>query len=319
MKRRQLMFGGGAVVLSAIARAQTPRRYRLGLFQRGGPENLFAGNLQLIFDELGRLGYVRSTRLEVHERFATKREEAEPFARELAAMPLDAILTEGVIFTLAAQGATRTMPIVTIVGDPVAEGFAKTLQKPGGNITGMAQNIAGRARKQIELLRLLRPRTVELAVPSGAKDPSVVHFMDAMAEAAVEAGIRVRRFVRRFGDGVARMFEELERSRIDTVVLINITPEQAQIAIRHRIAVIGPDVGAVEKGGVLIGATSGLSPGDYVRVARIIDKIFTGQKPADIPFELDSRFIIAVNAKAAAALGIRLTPEVFLRVDRVFE
>src|SRR5439155_18959671 len=118
MKRRDLILGASAVLLVAIARAQTPRRYRLGIFN-WSRESLWDGGLPRILDELGGLGYARGVRLEVHERYVGKKEDIDLLPRELAAMPVDAILTEGTPLTLAAQRATGTIPIVTRVGDPV--------------------------------------------------------------------------------------------------------------------------------------------------------------------------------------------------------
>ena len=93
--------------------------------------------------------------------------------------------------------------------------------------------------------------------------------------------------------------------------------EEATIAIRHRIALAGQEIYEVEAGALMAVASDG--SGEYLRAAAIIDKIFRGEKAAEIPFDEASRFITAVNAKTAAALGIRLTPEVWLRVDRVFQ
>ena len=93
MKRRDLIVGGGAVVLGGIARAQTPRRYRLGIFWWGERADMWGGNLQRILDELGRLGYVRGVRLEVYERYTNTEKELDQFARQFAAMPVDAIVT----------------------------------------------------------------------------------------------------------------------------------------------------------------------------------------------------------------------------------
>jgi putative ABC transport system substrate-binding protein len=291
-----------------MAHAQTPRRYRLGIL--GDPAGIWDGEVPRILEELGRLGYARGVRLEVHERNPLTVEEAEPFARQLVAIPVDVILTEGTTLTFVARRATQVIPIVTSVGFPVEAGFARTLKKPGGNVTGMSQNRAGLLRKQIELLRLLRPGITELAyLDEGvAKD---------VADAASEGGIRIRRVIAA-EQGLEKSFEQLKAWHMDTAFSWrNFSPEQAAIAVRYRIALVSSRVSSVEAGALMGGESDG--SGEYVRIASIIDKIFRGQKPGDIPFEVASRFITAVNAKTAKALGIPLTPEVRLRVDRVFE
>jgi len=98
-----------------------------------------------------------------------------------------------------------------------------------------------------------------------------------------------------------------------------VKPEDAAIALRHRIALIVQDIDLVRDGSALMMASNDDSATSYVRAARVIDKIFRGEKPADIPFDLSQRFATALNAKTAAAFGIGLTPEIRLRVDRVFE
>jgi putative ABC transport system substrate-binding protein len=308
VRRRELILGAGAAILGTIARAQVPRRYRLGIFGWAG---MWEGKLEGIIDELGRLGYARGVRLEVHERFPQAKKDLDELPRQLVAIPVDVILTEGSDLTRRLQQTTKVIPIVTTVGDAVAFGFARTLQKPGGNITGLSQNRAGHTRKLFELLRLLRPGITEMASLDGEpwKD---------LADAASEAGLRLRSVnVRELG-GLEKTFEQLKVWHIDTAFSRSaFPPERAAIAVRYRIAIIANGVGSAEAG-ALVGSEHDGS-GDYVRVASIIDKIFKGQKPADIPFEEASRFITAVNAKTAAALGMRLTPEVRLRVDRVFE
>jgi putative ABC transport system substrate-binding protein len=313
--RRRFLAGAISSAVLAAARAQAPARRRLGLLGIEGSD-LWGGDLPRIFEELARLGYPRGVRLEVLERYARTPEELDEFARQLAAIPVDVVLTEGTPSTLAAQRATKVIPIVTTVGDPLAAGFAKSLQNPGGNITGLSQSRAGLARKEIELLRLLRPRIAEMAILWEEPLPGIEIMIKPMAEAASEAGIRVRKLSH--GEkGLAKRLEELKAWRIDTAFCMPITPKEARLAIRQRIAIVAAGVGPVETG-ALMGAENDGSE-DYARVAAIIDKIFRGQKPADMPWEVASRFITAVNAKTAAALGIRLTPEVLLRVDRVIE
>jgi putative ABC transport system substrate-binding protein len=316
VKRRELILGAGAAVLGALAHAQTPRRYRLGIL--GDPARIWDGDVPRILEELGRLGYARGVRLEVHERNTLTREEVEPFARQLVAIPVDVILTEGTNTTRAAQRATKVIPIVTTVGDPVAAGFARTLQHPRGNVTGMSENRLGLMRKQIELLRLLWPGIKEIAILGEQPHKGLV-------DAASEAGIRVRRLEGREGvldqkAAFEKDCEQLKAWHIDTAVKLGWSAweqEAAAIAIRHRIAFILGNIESVESGALM--AAEPVDSGKSVRVAGIIDKIFRGRKPGDIPFDDAARFITAVNARTAAALGIRLTPEIRLRVDRVVE
>ena len=316
MNRRGFLVGSAATLAWREVRAQAPAKRRLGVLSITDEGSIWGVGLRRIVDELARLGYAPGVRLEVHQRYARTPEELDEFARQLATLPVDVFLCEGTPVTLAAQRATRTIPIVTTVGDPVAAGFAQSLHKPGGNITGMSQNRAGLAKKEVELLRLLRPNLAELPILWEEPYPGIEFLVKPIADAATEAGIRVRKQSHR-ENGLAKRFEELKARHIDTAYCMLITPEEARIAIRHRIAAITSGLAPVEAG-ALMGAENDASE-DYLRAAQLIDKILKGQRPADVPFELATRFRIGVNAKTAAALGIPLAPEVLLRVDRVFE
>jgi putative ABC transport system substrate-binding protein len=119
---------------------------------------------------------------------------------------------------------------------------------------------------------------------------------------------------------LGKKLEELKGLHIDAVNPVAGTlmkREDLAIAIKHRIAMIGTVAEDVKQGALM--CVEAVGSGDYVRIAAIVDKIFKGQRPADIPFEQPSGLYASVNAKTATALGIRLSPEVWLRVDRVFE
>ena len=317
MNTARRRFIAAAAALPAVlqsALAQSPPRRRMGILGIQGPENLWGGDLPRILRELARLGHVPGTTLEIRERYAQTGAELDQFAREFAALPVDLIFTEGTSATLAAQRATKVIPIVTSVGDPVAAGFARSLPRPGGNITGMSQNRAGLARGLLQLLLLLRPRLAELAILAPEGVPGIELLMKPMVDAASEAGIRVRKLL--YAErGFEKRLAELKSARIDTAYCMGLSPDDPAAAIRHRIAVVAPGIGDVERG-ALIG-TENDNAEDFARIAPIIDKVLRGQHPADVPFEVAARFLTAVNAKTAAALGIRLTQEILLRVDRV--
>jgi putative ABC transport system substrate-binding protein len=317
LKRRQLLFAGCAAALGAVAHAQAPRKYRLGVFGLNSHEAFWAGDLDLILDELGRLGYQRGVRLEVFERFGRTEDELNRLAKELVAIPVGVFLIEGTIATLAAQRATKAIPIVAAVGDPVASGFARSLQKPSGNITGF-QNRSG-LEKEVELLCLLLPGASRVAIPWNESERGAEDIAKRLAEAYSRAGFGVSKFPHAPG-ALGKKLEELKGPQIDAVHLAAETlmkPEDLAIAIKHRIALIGKVTQDVERGALM--CVDNDASGESVRVAAIIDKVFRGQKPADIPFEQPSRLYASVNAKTAAALGIRLTQEIRLRLDRVIE
>ena len=162
MRRRFLAATAGAIVaaLSRHALAQAAAgTHRLGILGLIGPQEFMDGGKAKVLAALADLGYVRGRNLEIDERYAQGREELlAQGAAQLAALKVDAILTEGTPATLFAQRATRTIPIVTSVGDPVAAGFARELARPGANVTGLSQSRTLLAAKQVEMLvEVVRP------------------------------------------------------------------------------------------------------------------------------------------------------------------
>jgi putative ABC transport system substrate-binding protein len=120
---------------------------------------------------LAALGWVEGKTLETISRYADfDATRFERLSREIVAARPDVIMCGGVTATRAMQGATRTIPICTIVDDPVAHGFAKSLRRPGGNITGLSEGAEEASQKEIELIRAALPAAVRLAIISGASD-----------------------------------------------------------------------------------------------------------------------------------------------------
>src|SRR3954470_2235093 len=158
LPRRPFLMALLAAALMPARAAPEARKYRLGFLDIGDADTFFGGARKELLAALADLGYVAGRNLEVVECYEKESpEKLFECGRKLAALDVDVIVTEGTTSTLAARKATRTIPIVTTVGDPVAAGFAASLRRPGGNITGLAQNRTEIARKQLELLRMMRP------------------------------------------------------------------------------------------------------------------------------------------------------------------
>lgn len=314
MKRREFLVAVGALALPASA-ADRPRR--LALLGIGNREDFQGGDLQKVLGELGRLGYVVGRNLVLDEWFELETPESlASHARALAAAQPDAFLCEGTPATLAAQAATRTIPIVTNVGDPVAAGFARSLQRPGGNITGLSQNRTDLARKMVDLLRVLRPDIRQVATAYEAPFPGAEILLRAFLEAARAATLETSAFTFEAG-GVNRLMDDLARRKIHAVYMLGITKDACAAALRRRIVLLAPGQEFVRDGALLSVESDGSE--DYLRIAGILDKVLRGTPPGDIPFDVASRFFSSLNARTAESLGIRVTPEVRLRIDRVIE
>jgi len=317
MRRRFLAYLAALAFVPAFSAPLMAKR-RLGILGIGDPGRIFGGDQPKILDALAGLGYVQGRSLEVIERW--ERESPEQLfakARELANLRVDAILTEGTPCTLAAQAATRTIPILTTVGDPVAAGFAKDLRRPGGNITGLSQNRGELARKQLELIRIMLPTIHAVAVVYEEPTPGVEAMTRGFREAAREASITAVVLSYSSG-GFGKILEEMRSRHIDAMFSLGLSAHDVEAAIRARIAVFtGGGREQVEDGALAAVENDGAE--DYLAIARIIDKVFRGADPADIPFSIATRYQVTINARNAARLGIRVPPELRLRADRVID
>jgi len=244
-------------------------------------------------------------------------ERLDECGRRLARLHVDAILTEGTPSTLAARKATRTIPIVTNVGDPVAAGFARDMRRPGGNITGLSQNRTELARKQMELLRVLRPGVNAIALLWEAPFPGVEILMKPVVDAAREVSITTHE-ISHTRTTFANSLHEMKRLHVGTAFLFGgLERRDLEAALRLRVAMVSMGSQGVEQGSLFSVEPDGSDA--YLHAAAMIDKLLKGANPADMPFQSATRYVTTLNAKTAAALRIRITPEVRLRVDRLID
>jgi putative ABC transport system substrate-binding protein len=318
MDRRRAVAIVVAGVLAPALRAQPVPRRKLGILGIGDAEGFMGGRRRSFLAELARLGYVAGRTLEVEERFEKESpEKLAENARALVAAKVDAIITEGTPATLAAQAATRSIPIVTNVADPVLSGFAKEVRRPGGNITGLSQNRGALAGKQIELLRLLRPHATTIAIVYEEPFPGVETLVRPVERAARAASIAAHLISYRSGE-FSRVLEELKRLRIDAVVDIGVSDRDRPGLVRANVAVGAGNEEEVVAHTALFSVEND-SREDYLAAAAALDRVFRGANPADMPFIEPLRYRVAVNLEVAQRLGISVSPEVLLRADRVIE
>jgi putative ABC transport system substrate-binding protein len=318
LQRRAFLAALIAGTLPRVQAATPNRKYQLGFLGIGTADDFYDGQRKQLLDALASLGYVSGRNLEVVECY--ERESPEKLAacaQKLAQLHVDAIVTMGTTATLAAQKATRTIPIVTSVGDPVAAGFARSVRAPGGNITGLTQNRAEIARKQIELLHMMRPRVSAVGMLWEPPFPGIEILMKPVIEAAREAAISTHDIPREV-NGFGKSLEQMAKLNIDSAFSYGgIERADLEAAVRARVAIVSLGKDEVIQGALFcvepdIGNTS-------AEVAPIIDKVLRGASPAGMPFQAPTRYVTVFNAKTAAALGIRLTPQLRLRIERLVE
>jgi putative ABC transport system substrate-binding protein len=256
-----------------------------------------------------------------HATTSELREGGRERAREMAAAGLDCLVANGEPHARMLHEATSTVPIVVIVPDPVVSGFAKSLARPGGNMTGLHYGQEEVALKTAELLRRMVPATTCMAwIGIENFRPTAVHLEDA----ARRLGLRFRALSLK-GEGpteVARVREEmatLRRQGCFTVVAEppgrEFTEVMAALAIEHRLAVSGP---AYRDGFLLAYNPLRLADQeDGLRIASLVSRILRGEKPGDIPFEGPSGYRLEVNLKTAARIGVTVPVDILTLADEL--
>jgi putative ABC transport system substrate-binding protein len=278
------------------------------------------------FEELSRLGYVEGQNLGV-ERYSGegRTERYAELARDVVNTHPDLILAVGGRLSLDFKMATTTIPIVTIIIDPIAMGLVASIARPGGNITGVAISagleIIG---KRMGLLVEAMPKLSTVGYLASRpfwEDPRGA----AVREAAKQAGISLSPVMLSAFDEAEyqRVFRSMEQDRADAF-MVSDEPENSinsetivELAAKSRIPAIYPVRDYVEAGGLM--AYSPDLVDIFRRVANLIDKILRGANPGDIPFYQPTKFELSINLKTAKALGFEMPAMLLGRADEVIE
>ncbi len=287
-----------------------------------------ADNLDEVLAQLGKRGFVEGRDLDVHRLVIDIRDVEGPrrfdhvterIRQEGLPLRPDLFLTEGTGFTEAIRVVTRTVPIVTSVADPVGSGFAASLARPGGNVTGLAQGVAETAGKSIEIVRRLVPRITRLAVFHGAGTIGT-RFARHYERAARVAGIEPEMFPTADEASLVAATRRAASRRVEAGILTS--PDgfgamAARAAIEARLPLIGHQEHLTD-GGCLASYYARDSEGPE-RLAAVAEKVLRGGDPATIPFQYPLTYRLVLNRRTAKALGIDIPPDLLLRADRVIE
>jgi putative ABC transport system substrate-binding protein len=272
---------------------------------------------------LTELGYVEGRDVMLEWRSAEGRSDRMPaLAAQLVQLGVDLIVAAGPEARLGAMSATSTIPIVVVGGsDPVAEGWAKSLARPGGNVTGLTVTHPDLAGKKLELLKETIPGLTRVAVISDATSAS--QFRASTQTAAHSLGLDVTIIeVRQFGD-LEGAFRQAVRDRrqavsmVETAMIFAHRAEIAELARKSRLPMIGEWQPSASAGFLM---TYGADLGDLLRRAgTYVDKIIKGAKPGDLPVERPTKFEFVINLKTARAIGLTIPPAVLSRADQIIQ
>ena len=303
----------------------TGKVYRIGLILTATPNE--AGHLVKALDEgLRELGYVEGRNVVFERRFAEGRQERLPaLAAELVQLKVDVLVTGSNPVIAAVKKVTATIPVVMAVSrDPVGVGFIASLARPGGNITGLANDptpdIIG---KNLELLKEAAPRVSRVAFLWNPVPPGAGTYKNAVESAARNLGVTFQSVEVRGRNEFEGAFAAMARERANGVVVASdpvIFGPRSQVvllAARSRLPAVYPQREFAEAGGLI---SYGPNLADQFRRAAIyVDKILKGARPGDLAVEQARKFELVINVKTAKALGLTIPPALLLRADHIIE
>jgi len=309
------------------AEAQVAKIARIGVLVPAEPESPKEPNIAAFRRGLRDLGYVDGQNIAVEYRWAHGKAELYPeLVAQLIGLNVDVIVVGSGPATLAAKGATHTIPIVGVSmgGDPVGNGLVMSLARPGGNVTGVSGLLGGGfVGKWVELLKEAAPRITRVSALRDARNPVSIRFRPDLQAAADALGLKLQVVaVRELGE-LESVFAAMSKETGCGLVVFGealFFPHRSRIpelVAKYRLPAIYEFSAFVDAGGLM---SYGWSLSDlWRRAATYVDKILRGTKPADLPVEQPTKFELVINLKTAKALGLTIPQTLLLRADQVIE
>ena len=320
----------GAVACSLLASSlaglaqQEGKIWRVGVLWPG-PASPPNSRIEAFRQGLRELGYVEGRNVELVYRYAEGDYARLPtLAAELVRQKVDVILGAGAPAVSAAQKATTTIPIVIgTAGDPVGTGFARSLARPGGNITGLSDLSSDLGSKLLDLVVGVVPRLSRVGVLTNPGNSSHGTILVSIQSAASSMGVTIVHVTARSADEINGALSKLAQEKVGAVIatadpLFNVhTHRIAESAVRLRLPTISGYLPFAEDGGMMSYGPDFSE--NFRRAATYVDKILKGANPSDLPIEQVTRVSLVVNLKAAQSLGVTVPQSILLRADRVIE
>jgi putative ABC transport system substrate-binding protein len=328
MKRREFItLLGGAAAWPLAAHAQQPRKkYRIGVLWHGAnaeEETIYLAALRQGLDDFG---YVEGQNVVLQMRFpAEQYERFFVLAAELAQQKLDVLVSAAGIAAVACHRATTAIPIVSVnVPDPVGRKLVASLNRPGGNLTGLSNMAVELTSKRIELSKEMIKDLSSVALLVNTADEIGSRAYIAQSEAASpQLGVAVVPFGVRDASDLEGAISKISTDKFQAMVVTHDglfyvqRKRLADLALERRLPTIA-FASEQWEAGVL--ATYGPNvPTLYRRAGAFIDKILKGANPADIPVEQPTKFELLINLKTAKALGLSVPSTLVARADQVIE
>ena len=327
MRRREFikLVGGAAAVLPSNAIWAQQQIPLVGFLNSASPDT-YRFNADSFREGLTKAGFIEGRNVRIEERWGRGDYEALPaLAAELVAMGVVAIAATGdVASARAAQRASSTVPVVfTIGGDPVRFGLVKSINRPGGNVTGILfnQNVLG--AKRVELLREIAPKMSRVALLMNPTNPNAkVEQADAEA-GANKLGLDTVTLLATNAQEIDVALEQLLGARADAFItatdpiLLDRREQIVSFAHRHKLPVVG-----FVRQFAAVGALSSYGPSIswmYRQAGEYVGQILKGSNPAELPVLQPTQFELVINLKTARAFGLTIPATFLARADEVIE
>ena len=327
MKRREFIgvLGGAAIAWPLAARAQQPAVPVIGLIDSHSPD-LHANLLRSFRQGLNETGYVEGRNVAIEYRWSDDRYDRVPeLANDLVRRQVTVITTiDGSASALAAKAATSTIPVTFRIGaDPVALGLVASLNRPGGNVTGVTSLTVEVGPKRLEVLHELVPTATTMALLVNPTSPLTETLSKDLLAAARILGPRIHVLHASTERDLSSVFVSLLQLRVGGLVIgsdvfFNSRSEQlAALTVRHAIPAVYQYRPFVAAGGLV--SYGGSLEDSYRLVGIYTGRVLKGEKPADMPVQQSTKVELFINLKTANALNLTVPNSLLGRADEVIE
>jgi len=326
VKRREFIVLLGSIAIAAprTTIAQTPKIYRLGTLTVGPPIGSTQGTGAVLVEGLAKRGFKLGENLAYEARGSAGKVDVVPkLMQELKAANVDVVVTVSYPAAAAAKASGIPTVIASGSGDPVATGLVTSLARPGGSVTGISDDAAALSTKRLGLLKAISPQLRRVAMLWNKNDIGMSQRYDASAKAAHDIGVTVQPLGVREPDDFNEALAAMNREPPDAILMVTDAltllnrKRVIDYAAEHQLPAIYEQDFITRDGGLMSYGADGRESFD--RAAALAASIFQGAKPAELPFELPTRYLFVLNLKTAKAINLTVPNNVLAMADEVIE
>jgi putative ABC transport system substrate-binding protein len=329
VKRREFitLLGGAAAAWPLAARAQQGTRMRrIGmLMNRVADDPQSRLQVAAFQQRLQELNWTNDVNIRIEYRWgAGDANQYRKYAAELVALASEVIVAVGGTSVEALQEVTRAVPIVFVqVTDPVSRGLVANLARPRGNTTGFLQFEFAICGKWLELLKQIAPRVTRVAVLRHPGRFSGISQMAAIQAAVLASGIEFTPVDVREADAIEQTLKAFAQGANQGIIVTAAAKAEihrgliVDLAARHQWPAVYPYRVYVAEGGLISYGPNVIH--EFRRAAGYVDRILKGEKAANLPVQVPTRYELVVNLKTAKSLGLEIPTPILARADKVIE